>query len=168
MEVSSDLIEEDPDFNYLTVGTAHGTVFIADCSDDREPVNYIHQSENRDRFALLCLLYGWMYSNDCQFIYKKSRPNLVYSVDHGHFFPGGPNRDLMQAPQAELDPFLHKRCKFTTDEICSALRALESVSEERIIQAVVTPPNEWGLTLDERVTLVEYLIRKQQQLLTLL
>jgi hypothetical protein len=171
MEISSDLIEEDLNFNYLTVGTAHGTVFIADCSDDREPVNYIHQSENRARFALLCVLYGWVYSNDCQFIYKKSRPNLVYSVDHGHFFPGGPNwtkSDLMQAHQAELDPFLHKRCKFTTDETSSALLALQRVSEETIIQAVAAPPNEWGLTLDERVTLVEYLIRKQQQLLTVL
>ncbi|WP_449417648.1 HipA family kinase [Phormidium nigroviride] len=171
MEISSDLIEADPNFDYLTVGTAHGTVFIGDCSDDREPVNYIHQSENRARFALLCVLYGWIYSNDCQFIYKKSRPNLVYSVDHGHFFPGGPNWtecDLIQAPQAELDPFLDKHCNFTTDEISSALRALESVSEETIIQAVATPPSEWGLTLDERVTLVEYLTRQQQQLLTFL
>ncbi len=171
MEISSDLIEEDPNFNYLAVGTAHGTIFIADCSDDREPVNYINQSENRARFALLCVLYGWVYSNDCQFIYKKSRPNLVHSVDHGHFFPGGPNwtkSDLTQAPQAELDQFLYKRCKFTKDEISSALQALSSVSEKTIIQAVAAPPSEWGLTLDERVTLVEYLTRQQQQLLTFL
>jgi len=129
------------------------------------------QTENRSRFALLAVLYGWVYANDIQLIFQKNPPRLVYSVDHGHFFPGGPDwteRDLMQATQAEVNSYLCDNCNFTPDEISSALRALQSVSEETIIQAVAAPPNEWGLTLDERVTLVEYLTRQQQQLLTFL
>lgn len=170
IEISTELIEQDPIFSYLTPGTAHGTLYIAECSDDRE-ITYTNQPENRDRFAKLSVLYGWVYAGDRQFIYKKSRPNLVYSVDHGHFFPGGPEwreNNLIQAPNAELDQNLVSTCKFTPDEVKQALLALEPVKEETIIQAVAAAPSEWGFTIKERITMVEYLIRRREQLLALL
>jgi hypothetical protein len=170
VEISAELIAIELNLSHIPSGIAHATLYIKDCFDSSELIA-TSEPENRSRFALLAVLYGWIYANDIQFIFKKNPPRLVYSVDHGHFFPGGPNwteYDLIQAPDAKLDPFLDQHCNFTTDEISSALRALESVSEETIIQAVATPPSEWGLTLDERVTLVEYLTRQQQQLLTFL
>ena len=170
VEVSAELIAIEPRLSHIRPGTAHATLFIPDCFDSWELIA-TSEPENRSRFALLAVLYGWVYANDIQFIFQKNPPRLVYSVDHGHLFPGGPDwtkLDLMQAPQAELNPDLYNNCNFTPDEISSALRALQSVSEETIIQAVAAPPNEWGLTLDERVTLVEYLTRQQQQLLTFL
>jgi len=42
---------------------------------------------------------------------------------------------------------------------------LAGVAEATIIQAVASPPNEWGLTMEERIVLVEYLLRRQQELL---
>ncbi len=139
IEISQELIEEDSAFSYLTPGTAHGTIYIADCFDDRETRQYANQQKNRPRFALLCVLYGWTYGQDHQFIYKKTRPNLVYSVDHGHFFPGGPNwteNNLRQAPIPELDKRLLSTCNLTQDEIEQALLVLKAVDEETIIQAV--------------------------------
>lgn len=171
VEISAELIAEDPSYDYLTPGTAHGTLYVADCFDDRETGKYASQSENRARFALLSVLYGWVYSGDPQFIYKKARPNLVYSVDHGHFFPGGPNwtaSNLQQAPDAELDRYLVSTCKLTSEEIEQALLVLNTVTEDVIIQAVAAPPSEWGLTIDERVTLVTYLLKRKQELLALL
>lgn len=170
VEVSAELIAIEPRLSHIPSGTAHATLFIPDCRDDCGLIA-TSEPENRSRFVLLAVLYGWVYANDIQFIFKKNPPRLVYSVDHGHFFPGGPNwteRDLIQAPQAELNSYLCENCNFTPDEISLALRDLSSVSEKTIIQAVATPPSEWGLTLDERVTLVEYLTRQQQQLLTFL
>ena len=170
VEVSAELIAIEPRLSHIPSGTAHATLFIPDCFDSWELIA-TSEPKNRSRFVLLAVLYGWVYANDIQFIFNKNPPRLVYSVDHGHFFPGGPNWtecDLIPAPQAELNSYLRENCNFTPDEISSALRALSSVSEETIIQAVAAPPNEWGLTLDERVTLVEYLTRQQQQLLTFL
>lgn len=170
VEVSAELIAIEPRLSHIPLGTAHATLFIPNCFDSWEVIA-TSEPENRSRFVLLAVLYGWVYANDIQFIFQKNPPRLVYSVDHGHFFPGGPDwteLDLMQALQAELNPDLYNNCNFTPDEISSALRALQSVSEETIIQAVAAPPSEWGLTLDERVTLVEYLTRQQQQLLTFL
>jgi hypothetical protein len=168
VEISEELIAEDSRFSYLTPGTAHATLYIPKCSSPREEINYTNQPENRERFALLILLYGWVYANDYQFIYKNARPNLVYSVDHGHFFPGGPEwkqRDLLEAASAEINPRLVSNCKLKLEEIRQGLPLLDAVSEETIIQAVAAPPSEWGLTIDERVTLVEYLVKRRQDLL---
>ena len=170
VEISEELIAEDSRFSYLTPGTAHATLYIPKCSSQREEINYTNQPENHARFVLLILLYGWVYANDYQFIYKNARPNLVYSVDHGHFFPGGPEwkqRDLLEAGSAEINPRLVSNCKLKLEEIRQGLWLLDAVSEETIIQAVAAPPSEWGLTIDERVTLVEYLVKRRQDLLAL-
>jgi hypothetical protein len=48
------------------------------------------------------------------------------------------------------------------------LEQLDQVSEDKIIQAVAAPPIEWGLTMEERVTMVEYLVKRQKELINLL
>ncbi|MCU0532923.1 MAG: hypothetical protein MUD14_03380 [Hydrococcus sp. Prado102] len=174
VEISPDLLELDPLFNYLTPGSAHATLFIPNCFDNRDLSKvYTDQPENRLRFALLCVLYGWVQAKDHQFIFQKNRPNLVYSVDHGHFFPGGPNwteNDLEQASAATLDERLRSACHFTTDteEIQTALSQLSNITETQIIQAVAASPAEWDFTIKERVTMIEYLIIRQGELVQLL
>lgn len=172
VEIDEELVD-DPEFSYLTPGTAHGVIFIPDCSDDREPVQYIKQPENRSRFALLAVLYGWVKAHDQQFIYKTARPNLVFSVDHGHFFPSGPNwtiatlRDtLKQTPQPPADELLSSKCKFSNEEIVTALEHLQAITEQKIIQAVASPPKQWQITIEERVVLVEYLMTRQHRILS--
>jgi len=49
-----------------------------------------------------------------------------------------------------------------------ALEKLERVTENNSIRVVAVPPQEWQFTMEERVTMVEYLIRRQQELLELL
>ncbi|WP_016952372.1 hypothetical protein [Anabaena sp. PCC 7108] len=56
-------------------------------------------------------------------------------------------------------------CGLTKDEIKTALFTLEQVTEEKIIQAVARPPDEWGITMDERIAIVEFLIKRQYELL---
>jgi hypothetical protein len=174
VEISPYLLELDPEFNYLTPGTAHATLFIPNCFDDRDLSGYYtNQPENLLRFALLCVLYGWVQAKDHQFIFQKNRPNLVYSVDHGHFFPGGPNwteNDLQGASAATLDERLRSACHFTTDtqEIRTALFQLSKIAETQIIQAVAAPPAEWGFTIEERVAMMEHLFIRQGKLLQLL
>lgn len=110
-----------------------------------------------------------------------ARPVLVRCIDKNEYVikgqqagrqiindqssPNWTENHLIQAPSAELDQHLFSTCKLTTDEVEQALLALKAVNEETIIQAVAAPPSEWGLIIDERVTLVEYLIKGQQVLL---
>ena len=49
-----------------------------------------------------------------------------------------------------------------------ALEKLERVTENNSIRVVAVSVQEWQFTMEERVTMVEYLIRRQQELLELL
>ncbi len=67
-----------------------------------------------------------------------------------------------------VDKKLVSSCGLTNNDIRQALIALKTVTEETIIQAVASPPSEWGITMEERVAMVEYLMKRQQKLLNAL
>lgn len=159
---------DEPEYHYFHSGLAHASQLISGCMDDRDIFRYQGQLANRSRFARLSVLYGWVEASDRQFIYKSSSPNIVYSVDHGNFFPGGPNwttGDLVWSSRAVLDPTIARSCRFQATEIQEALTALAEVSEREILETVARPPAEWGITIDERVSLVAYLVYRRQELL---
>lgn len=168
LEIDPELLAEEPDFQYLTPGTAHGVVFIPNCSDRNWfPCPTEHQ--NRERFAQLAVLYGWISASDHQFIYHLTSPNLVFSVDHGHFFPDGPNwmiESLRNAPPPLIDRKISQAVQLTDKEKSQALDTLAAVTEAEIIDAIASPPPEWGITIIERVELTNYLINRKQQLLS--
>jgi hypothetical protein len=167
VEVPNELVISEPQMSHMSAGTAHGTLRIKDCSE-RESIQFTNESENRSRFALLAVLYGWTSAADHQLIYNNTSPRLVYSVDHGHFFPGGPEwkvSNLTSAPPAQLDATLVSACGLTPDELAKATQALKSLDEPSIIKAVASPPDEWGITNDERMALVEYLVDRRNKML---
>lgn len=49
-----------------------------------------------------------------------------------------------------------------------ALENLERVTENNSIRVVAVSVQEWQFTMEERITRVEYLIRRQQELFELL
>ncbi len=172
IEISQDLIEINPDFSYLATGIAHGTKFIPDCSDDREFFLHFDKSKNLSRFASLAILYGWMYASDHQFIYGKQSPRLVYSVDHGNFFVGSPEwtierlgRKSSPYSPAKSDHLIVSTYKLNEEDLTPALNALREITEQTIVQTVGNIPQEWGISIDERLCLVEYLIKRQRELL---
>jgi hypothetical protein len=169
INISPELIEIEPRLSHFAPGLAHGTLFIPDCID-RSDFIAISEGTNRARFALLAVLYGWVQGYDQQFLYRKRRPQLVYSVDHSFFFPFDSETGewspeiLRQHPQAVVDPYF-STCGLKRVEIHQALQALASVTEDDIFEVVATLPEPWGITMDERIALVEYLIRRKQELL---
>jgi hypothetical protein len=167
IEIPAELIELNKDLAHIPVGTAHGSLFIPDCFLEQTLIA-TSEPANRLRLALLAVLYGWTYANDRQYLFKNNPPRLIYSIDRGHFFPNGADwtaKDLMQAPEAQLDLVLCDACHFAPEEIEIALDALAVIDEAAIIEAVATPPPDWAISMDERIMVVEYLITRQQSLL---
>ncbi len=169
VEISSDLISIEPRLAHIAPGIAHGTLFIQDCDDSRELIR-TELPENRMRLALLSVLYGWIVANDCQFLFRRTPPQIVYSVDHGHFFPRGPDWtiELLKCQGPPEVPGVFTNCYFKFDEYQQMASRLKAVTEQQILLAVATPPDEWGLTMEERLVLVEYLTVRKQQLLSTL
>ncbi len=95
----------------------------------------------------------------------------MYSVDHGHFFPGGPawtEASLGAAPQSQPDTQVTNACNTTQPELHQALHALSDIGDEALISVVSLPPDEWGLTMEDRIALVNFLTKRRDELLALL
>jgi hypothetical protein len=168
VEVSRDLISPGSFLEHFEPGIGHGSVFMEGCLDSRW-VQYAEEGDNRDRFATLAVLYGWADSADQQFLYSRNAPHLVYSVDHGSFFAGGPewtDDELSNAPPGDIDRWLAVEATVGRESLRSAVARLELVTDAVIAEAVADVPAEWGITLHERVALAQYLARRRDDVLS--
>jgi hypothetical protein len=138
----------------------HGSRWIPDCEDSEE-INDYGVPENRSRFGLLAILYGWLQVQDRQFLYRTRPPKLVYSHDHGISFPS----DLAN-PKAlfRIDSQIQMACDLIP-EINEAKACLAAVGDDVIASAVAAPPDEWGITLKDRIAMANYLIRARDEIL---
>ena len=169
--VTQEVIDVNPnDMGHMHPGTSHGSVVFEDCTDKTGFTNF-NDGDNRTRFASLAIFFGWMGGQDQQCIYRKSSPRLVHSVDHGHFFhadrkaPNWTVGTLTHAPKAEADAPLTQQGTITAEELADACAPLRAVSAEHIAEVIAIPPDDWGVGLDERVALAEYLYRRKSELI---
>lgn len=169
MHVPDALIAIQPEMAHLWPGLAHGSRFIPAISPDRQTLQHYTDTENRDRFVKLAVLYGWVAAADHQFFYENNPPRRVYSVDHGYFFGNGTwdITSLALMPPAVIDAHFDP-CVFNPGELRAARTALDNVSEQMIARAVMRPPEGWGLTKDERIAMAEFLSVRRGQLLAAL
>lgn len=151
-------------------GVWHGSLVIDGVSNERENIAHFDVPENRPRFALLAVLFGWGLGGDHQFLYANQEPRLVYSCDHGHFFPNGPDwtvASLTGAPAAIPDQALVSTCSVTPAELRTAGAALDALDPEQVIAAALgNVLDHWGVSLDELVEMAQYLTRRREQLLS--
>jgi hypothetical protein len=166
--VPAELIELDVLLDGFIPGVAHATQYIPDCVDGM--FEYAELPENKPRFALFALLYGWCVPSDRQFLYEKFPPRLAYSVDHGHFFPGSIGWNiatLRAATNADLDDFVAGNSGMRNVERYQALQTLDQVEDSNLALAVSAAQSEWGISQEERVELLHFLIRRRTELLAL-
>jgi hypothetical protein len=170
IDVPAELIAAEPKMAQIIPGVAHGLQFVEDVTE-RMAIDHTGVPENRPRFARLAILYGWVGAADHQFVYGKAGPYLVYSVDHGNFFPDGMNwtqASLQGAPNAQPDATLTVACNLTKQELDEAISELSTIDDHRVSTAVALPPDTWGLSMDERLALLEFLIRRRDEFLATL
>jgi len=109
-------------------------------------------------------------SNDQQFIYS-SVANAVFSVDHSPFFPAGPGGwtpELLEQNHGAVqpDPVLTALGLSAADREAT-LTALKAITPLEMGVAVSTPPEEWGLDGEARLSLLRYLVRRKEAVLEL-
>jgi hypothetical protein len=166
VDVPQGLVDAEPQMAHMPAGLSHGCRWIPNCSE-RESILHTDLAENRSRFARLAVLYGWVRASDHQFIYENATPHLVHSVDHGHHFPSGPDwtvESLANEGSPVVDAALQAACGFTNEEIEEARALLDEVDDLAVARIVCGPPDEWGLSLEERVGLGRYLGQRRDEL----
>jgi hypothetical protein len=170
IDIPPELRNIEPKLHHIGQGLAHGTLFLPDCTD-RTLIDHANQEENKLRFAYLMVLYSWIHAGDHQLIYGKFPPNLVYSVDHGLFFPGGsqwtPQSLLASQNLIQLDP-LFTPCGISPQLLFIAGENLNKISDEDIQLVVNGPPEEWGIFENERKALFDYLNTRRLKLIEMI
>lgn len=150
----------------MGAGLAHATRYIEGITD-RVGLAYVSLPENRQRFARLCILYSLVRASDHQLFYSTTAPSLVYSLDHGHFFPGGPQwsiASIQSAPPAVVDPWF-AAVGLTNVELAEARLRLESITDSDISNVLAGPPPEWPFTPEERNALDTFIKSRRDTLL---
>jgi hypothetical protein len=143
IDVPAELINAEPEMSHMRPGVSHGSRWLANCSDSKG-FEQTTVPENRDRFARLALLYGWVIASDHQFIYENAEPRLVHSVDHGHFLAGATNwteETLRHAPAPAPDNNVVAACSLTTEELDRPAADMR-IDDEAIAVAVVARQGE--------------------------
>jgi hypothetical protein len=166
---TQDLQAIEPNLSHIGQGLCHGSRWSPNCTN-RECIQYTTEPQNRSRFTLLAVLYSWVHAGDHQFIYRTQPPNLVYSVDHGHFFPGGPNwvaNNLAVPPVTAIDR-VFSNCQLSDAELCTGKVSLEKITATDIADAVAGSRDEWGININERLLLVKYLEKRRNEVLNFL
>ncbi len=168
IDVSRALIDAEPRMAPITAGIVHGSRFMRDVSNDRQNLAPIELDINRGRFALLAMLYGWVGASDHQVLYQELSPRFVFSVDHGHFFPNGPDwtaDGLNCAAGATPDAVVVAQCGLVRDDLVPAAAAMAAVTEARIAEIISWIPADWPFLETERVVMALYLDRRRRELL---
>jgi hypothetical protein len=121
--ISQTLIDLSPDklqgLGHCQPGISHGSELLRNVTERIDQFQHVPDDDNKNRFASLGVLHGWIGFSDRQFLYEVSDPFRVSAVDHGHFFPNGPNWTLATlataaAPQVAAD--LVAACSLSGEE----------------------------------------------------
>jgi len=167
--IPAELKAIEPQLSDVGTGLCHATRWVPNCSD-KQGLDHVDKLYNRERFVLLRLLYSWTIANDHQLIYAKSEPFLVYSVDHGHFLNGSTGwtpASLREIGPVTLDPYF-SGCGLPDSAFAGVKTQLAQVTNDDLRMIAAGPPDEWGVTHDDRIAITEYLVARRDRLLTLL
>lgn len=166
LELTQALRDIEPELTEVACGLGHGVKFVPDCTD-RQAINHTGEDYNKKRFAALQILYTWAHAGDNQLIYAVQPPHLVYSVDHGHFFPGGPNWTIEQlsscGPITTLDP-MFDACGIEIETLKSYSEVVQGIDDVSLRAIVDVSPDSWGINAAERDALFEFLLRRKKEL----
>jgi hypothetical protein len=148
----------------LQAGLASGSRHVEGVLEHRDLV-HLEDDDNRARHAGVFALYDWCWGSDDQWLYSSIEDSKIYSHDHGHYLPGGPDWTVQQLvshvdvphPQsrspAELSPAM-------LDKLADRLERLSRSSITKVLLAV---PAGWQVAQDELETVGWFLERRAPQ-----
>ena len=154
---------------HCRAGICHGSELIKDVMERIDQFQYVADDDNKRRFTILGVLHAWIGFSDRQFLYEINHPFRVSAVDHGHFFPNGPNWTLASlataaAPVVAAD--LVGACSLARGDLYAGCSALAKATDGEIARILAIPPAEWGVKINERIGVAKYLSARRDVLLT--
>ena len=145
---------------HMLPGVCHGVVYLDNVTEREDGFLHVDQGDNKLRFSRTALFQAWLGCQDRQFIYRTAPPYEVFSCDHGHYFPSGPDwtvQSLNTAPTPVVAADLMQSCNLSTDDLKQVISQLGCITDGQIDHALAFPPAAWGVTVAERDALGKFL-----------
>lgn len=164
VELPGELIAAERSLADYLPGEAFGSYFTP-CSP-RLRVTAPRGDADRAAYSKLGALWAWCRGGDPQ-LFRKDDDETVISVDHGHFFPGGPNwtSDLIREdPLAGLHSNNEFSGKVSAGELGAAIALVKSVSDHDIAGIIASAPRGLDVSDVERCALAEFLRTRRDKL----
>lgn len=160
------LIEVTPDvagWNYhdqltLELGIAHGSAAVTDGLEQRTLTSGT-EDDNRRRHAGIFALWDWCWGGDEQFLYATTDDNRIYSHDHGHFFPGGPNWtvDLLTQSVDVPMPLPRPATDLDVSTLHTLADRLDQIPRSGLQEVLGNIPRAWPISDEELETMGYFL-----------
>ena len=165
VDVEPDLIAAEPQMAHMSPGIAHASRRIPNCTD-RLNIEAPGSDANGEAYARLAVLYGWVTADDHQIIRTRDSAASVYSVDHGHFFPGGPNWSAatLATPGAATPDQMLVNAGADAATVQGALADARQIPDEGIARVIGWVQPSWGVPIADLVALGKYLSDRRDTL----
>jgi hypothetical protein len=131
----------------LQVGLAHASRHVED-AEQLHSLEHRQQDDNSRRHVGVFAIYDWCWGGDDQWLYCHTEDQKLYSHDHGHYLPGGPNwsedtltahvdeQHVLNSPKPGLDPAA----------INEFAGQLENINREKLLPILRSVPTVWAVT----------------------
>jgi hypothetical protein len=162
--VPQDLIDLEPQMAHLSPGIAHGSLLMPNVSE-RAGIYPPITNQDRAWYASLAVMYGWGHAGDHQLVYSLDAERRPYSVDHGHFLPGGPNWSAATlSPSIPAIPDQNFAQHVTLDDLENPLQIARSLSEADLSGLLEFSLPHWGVPPHDLTALESFLRTRQGEL----
>jgi hypothetical protein len=166
VELPQALIDAEPQLSHMIAGTTHGSKMIPNCSERINAIGHAITPRNRDAYAKLAVLYGIAMAGDKQLIATLDAAGDVYSVDHGHFFPNGPNWNAgtLGARDVALPDQDIVALGADAATVVKAATDARGISDQQIASAVGCSHSSWDVPMGDLIALAEFLAHRRSTL----
>lgn len=171
LSVDQGLFGKDPELSHFRFGVVYATAQMPNLTN-RMQFEYSQDPCNRDRFARLALLYGWInVHSDQQLMYLKHDPRMVFSMDHEESIANcgrWVDASLGTVPAATPDNWIMTGSGLAIGDLKFLKPELAAVTDAQIAEVVAVPPNTWGISVQERVCLGKWLVARRDEMIAAL
>lgn len=145
VEIPPDLEgEEYTSGRQLQAGLTHASLEVSGTENRKKSLRYPTADDNACRHVAILALYDWCWGNDAQWLYSAPRDHAVYSHDHGHYFPGGPNwtTEKLQAT-VDVPHELPTDVELDANEAERIASRIEGLDPAQIVKVLEGIPTMW-------------------------
>lgn len=137
----------------LQEGLAHASLAVSNAEEHRTSLIARTDDHNSQRQVGVYALYDWCFGTDPQWLYDLDRDRMIFSHDHGLYFPpdgrgGWTRQDLVNhADQAHELP--DPRSGLAAEEAKKVALVLEQVTRADLTEMLSSIPASWPVSDDD-------------------